>query len=121
MKSLILANIVRYIHYSLIAFILLGNLFIPKRYLKYYIVLIAVVILDWNDIDGMCILTKLEHYFRTNEWASKSPIEGGPEFFRPLLQSLTGIHMTNIEADRLNTFMFVLVMLIAILRILFWK
>jgi hypothetical protein len=71
--------------------------------------------MDWNDLDGMCILTKVEHYFRSSEWVSTAPVEGGPEFFRPILQRL-GISLTRAEADRLNNFVFLFCWLIAFVR-----
>ena len=56
----------------------------------------------------MCILTRLENYFRTDEWSAKSPIEGGPEFFRPLFNQLTGYNLNRYEADRLNNTIFII-------------
>jgi hypothetical protein len=74
--------------------------------------------LDWNDFDGMCILTKLEHYARTGQWVAKSAIQiDAPEFFRPFIYSLTGYKMTREGADRLNNFSFLLILLLTILRI----
>lgn len=81
--------------------------FLPKKYLPYYILFVFLIFLDWNDLDGMCILTKIEHYFRSGKWESTSPVEGGPEFFRPILQQFN-ISLTRTEADRLNNFIFLL-------------
>lgn len=122
MKSEFLANTIHNLHGLLIIFIFLGNFVIHVKYLPYFAVLIIIIMLDWNDFDGMCILTKLEHYARTGEWVAKAAIEqDAPEFFRPFIYSLTGYKMTRESADKLNNFSFLLILLITILRIQYQK
>lgn len=104
MISLILADIIRLIHYSLLIVVVSGP-FLPRRLVPFYLLFIWLIFLDWNDFDGVCILTRLENYFRTGIWAAKSPIEGGPEFFRPILGQL-GLTISRPAAERLNNFMF---------------
>ena len=118
MKSEIIANILYYIHFSLIIFILIGNFLLPVRYLPYFAILIVLIILDWNDLDGMCILTKLEYYFREGIWKSQPAVEeNAPEFFRPFIKKITGIELTRLAADRLNNFLFLFILLISLVRI----
>jgi hypothetical protein len=62
-------------------------------------------------------LTKLEYYFKTGKWSFESPVEGGPEFFRPLINKLFNLKLSRIEGDRLNNFVFIMCWLIAYLRI----
>ena len=113
-----IADLIYYIHYLLVLYILTGWYLTPFNYLKYYIILIIFIFLDWNDLDGQCILTRLEHYYRTGVWKQKSSIEeGGVEFFRPLLDSLFTYKFTRLEADRLNNFVFMLCLLFAFIRI----
>jgi hypothetical protein len=114
MKSHFLANLTRWIHLLMFVVVIAGP-FLPRRLLPYYILFIFVIFLDWNDVDGMCILTKIEHYFRTGMWESTSPVEGGPEFFRPMLQ-VFGISLSRTEADRLNNFIFIICCMIAFIR-----
>ncbi len=114
MQSIILADIIRFLHY-LMFIIVLGGPFLPKKYIPYYILFVFIIFLDWNDFDGMCTLTKLENYFRYGKWSSNSPIEGGPEFFRPIVNFL-GYNLTRIEADRLNNFIFLLCCITAFIR-----
>ena len=64
----------------------------------------------------MCILTRLENYFRSGDWTAKAPIEGGPEFFRPLINHITGLNLGRLEADRLNNTIFIVCWLIGFLR-----
>ena len=117
----IIADIIYYIHYTLVLYVLTGWFITPLKYLKYYILLIIFIFLDWNDSDGQCILTRLENYFRYGVWKQKSPIEGGPEFFRPLLDTIFGYKISRIQADRLNNFIFMLCLLAAFIKLNFIK
>ena len=110
-----LADIVRWLHLFIVLFVFVGPFILSHKYLPHYLLLILIIFIDWNDLDGMCILTKLEHYLRTGEWVSTSPTEGGPEFFRPILRYF-GIHLTRTEADRLNNFLFLICWGIAFIR-----
>ena len=112
----LLADIVKYIHILLIIIVLVGPFILHKSQLKYYIYLVLFIFLDWNDFDGQCILTRIETWLRTHQWKQSSPLEGGPEFFRPIVIRLTGKEMTTLEADRLNNFLFTLCLLIAFIR-----
>ncbi len=107
MKSVILANTMYATHLALLAFILIAPFVLSRSKLPYHIILCILVMLDWNDIDGMCFLTKLEDYFRTGKWSHVSALEGGPEVFRPLVNQLFGWNLNRIEADRAN-YVFVL-------------
>lgn len=112
-----LADSVKYIHILLILFVFIGPFSVPRKYLHYYIILVIVIFLDWNDLDGQCILTRVEFWLRTNQWYNQgSPIEGGPEFFRHLYINLTGRDISTLNADRLNNFLFMLCLLVAFLR-----
>ncbi len=98
-------------------FILLGNLFIPNKYLPYFIVFVIFIILNWYGLFGSCILTKLEYYFRYNIWSDLSANqEGGPEFFRPLIKYIFNIDLTRCVADKLNNILFLLVIFISLIK-----
>ena len=110
------ADLVRLIHYSLFPIVVLGP-FLPRRYIPYYLIFVWLIFLDWNDFDGMCTLTKVEHWLRVGQWTSKSPLEGGPEFFRPILLKL-GLNVNRSEAERLNNFIFLMFWGITFMRYL---
>ena len=112
----LMAEFTKWIHIFMILFVLGGHILLPVRYLKYYIIFVILILLDWNDADGMCCLTKVENYFRTGKWESLSPLEGGPEFFRPLVNRIFHLNLTILEADRLNNFIFISCLLVAFLR-----
>ncbi len=122
MKSELLANLVYFIHLGIIIFIFLGNIILTNKQLPYLALLIIIIFLDWNDFDGMCILTRLEYYFRTGKWVLQSAIEeGGPEFFRPLIIKITGVNISRKAASRLNNFLFMIILLITLVRIKYSK
>ncbi len=115
MKSVLIADIIHYIHIFIVLFILSGNLFISNKYLPFFIIFIIFVILNWYGLFGSCILTKLEYYFRTGVWSElTAEQEGGPEFFRPLIKSIFGIELTRYTSNILNHSLFLLVILISI-------
>lgn len=71
-------------------------------------------------MDGQCILTKLEFYFRTGIWNHKLPTEeDAPEFFRPMIQNIFNIKLTRHESDRLNNFLFMFCFLLGFYRIIY--
>lgn len=116
MASLLLANVINKLHFVLVLTVLLGC-FAPIRYLPYYILFILLILFDWNDFDGMCSLTKLEHWARNDNWEARSPQEGGPGFVRSLLNNTFNLNLTAIQADKINTIVFVFGLLIAFLRL----
>ena len=112
-----LADLILFIHYSLIIFILIGHIVLPKKYLKYYILLIILIFIDWNDSDGQCILTRFESYFRTGQWKQQPALMGGPEVFRPMVNKICNVNLTRIEAYKLNNLLFIICLLIAFVRL----
>jgi len=104
----LIADIIRIIHYLVVFFVLTAHSILPTEYIKYYLIFVILIFLDWNDLDGQCILTRFEFYFRTGKWNQGSPIEGGPEFFRPLVNKMFNLKLNRVEADRLNNFIFIL-------------
>ena len=119
MISEIDANIIKYIHYLLILYVLTGYLYTPVSYLKYYLIFIILIFLDWNDLDGQCTLTGIEHYFRHGEWDLRpAEKEEAPEFFRPNINKIFKINLNREEASRLNYFLFMISFLIGFLKLI---
>ena len=117
----IIANIIKYIHYILILYVMTGYIYTPIVYLKYYLLIIILIFLDWNDFDGQCILTGIEHYFRFGKWDLRpSEQEGAPEFFRPIINKIFQINLNRNEASRLNYFLFMTSFLIGFIRLLLY-
>ena len=114
-------NLTWFIHLLILLFILFNPIMLPPRFLKYQMLIVPLIFIDWND-DGHCILTKLEHYFRTGRWETPAYLEGGPEFFRPILNGLTGKKYSREQASRINTLLFILSWLLTYYKlIIFYK
>ena len=128
--NIIIADTIHYLHIVLVVYVLTGWIITPIRKIHYYILFVLFVLLDWNDLDGECFLTRLEHYFREkarngssssgndNEKLTISTETGEPEFFRPLMNRLFNSNLNSQEASRLNYFTFISAILLAFLRML---
>mgnify|MGYP003327827121 CR=1 FL=1 len=116
MLRLLAADILHLIHYGAVLSILLAFAIPAGEWLKYHIIFICLLILDWNDIDNQCTLTALESKLR-GTWLPGGAAEGEdrPAFWRPFLQKI-GIHVSHARAVRLNYFLFVLSLLVCFLR-----
>lgn len=119
MINTIIANIIKYLHYLLILYVLTGFSYTPIQYLKYYLFLIIGIFLDWNDFDGQCTLTGLEHYFRFGRW-NLQPAEkpNAPEFFRPVINKIFALNLDRNEASRLNNWLFMICFLFGFIKLL---
>jgi hypothetical protein len=111
------ADAAHYLHILLVLYVVIGWFITPIKNLHYYILLVLFILLDWNDYDGECSLTKLEHHLRYSQEERASQPQA--EFFRPLVNKLFGISLTSEAANRLNYFIFILGILLAFLRHLY--
>ena len=117
-----IADLIHYLHIVLVLYIIVGWYITPIKYIHLYLLLIIFVILDWNDFDGQCILTRLEHYYRyKNTKPDTEPDKEKnkrPEFFRPLIKKWFNINLNREESRRVNYFVFVFSFLLGFLRLL---
>jgi len=97
-------TIVESIHLLAVFYLLLGGYFIPKNYLPVYLLSIPYIVIDWNDKDGLCWLTKLNNMikYKTLNPEVEEDIENS--FIRGLLQKI-GIIM---DGKRLTFILYVL-------------
>ena len=129
--NILIADIIHYLHIVLVGYVLIGWLITPVRRIHYYIKFVIFVLLDWNDLDGECFLTKIEYYFRErsrermptmstkdNEKLTINTETGEPEFFRPLMKRMFDLELTSQDASRINYFTFISAMLFGLLRML---
>lgn len=117
-----IADLIHYLHIVLVLYIVTGWFITPIKYIHLYLLLIIFVILDWNDFDGQCILTRLEHYYRYKNTNSETEPDKEknerPEFFRPLINKLFNLNLNREESRRVNYFVFVFSFLLGFLRLL---
>lgn len=117
-----IADLIHYLHIVLVLYIVTGWFITPIKYIYLYLLLIIFVILDWNDFDGQCILTRLEHYYRYKNTKSDTEHDTEknerPEFFRPLINNLFNLNLNREESRRVNYFVFMFSFLLGFLRLL---
>jgi len=111
-------SLVYFFHFLLLIVLVFGWAIFPDYTLKYQMLIIPLTFLDWNDWDGQCIFTRIEHYFKTGQWEQKSFGEGGPEFFRPILEKITGLKFNRVSASRINYSLFIISWLITYYKFL---
>ena len=61
-----LADLILYLHLVLLILICIAPFRLPAKYLKYYILFILLMILQWKYLGG-CFLTNLENKLRKNK------------------------------------------------------
>ena len=95
------------IHLLISFYLLLGGYFIPNKYLPVYLLSIPYIIIDWNDKDGLCWLTKLNNMikYKTLNPEVKEEIEN--YFIKNTLQKIGII----IESKTLTFTLYVLFLL----------
>ena len=113
-----IADLIHYLHILLVLYIIIGWFITPIKYIHLYLLLIIFVILDWNDFDGQCILTRLEHYYRHTNTKTDIKKNERPEFFRPFIKKWFNINLNLEESRRINYFVFMFVFLLGFLRLL---
>lgn len=115
------ADLIHLLHYVVVLVILLAFLVPAGEWLKYHIILICAILLDWNDMDGQCAFTALEAKLR-GTWKPGGAAEGEdrPAFWHPLIRKV-GVEVTRARAERLNYFLFVLSLLGCFLRYCAYK
>ena len=115
-----LADVVYVLHVLLIIVIVSSVFFKPGDWLKYVIVLIPIVMLDWKDNDKQCSLTSLEAKLRGTWTPGNSDDENAPEFFRPLINKIIkpfGKEIKSREtAGQINNILFLSILLYNIVR-----
>ena len=112
------ADLIKYLHYILIIYVFTGHYITPIKYLKYYLLFVIFIFLDWNDFDGQCILTGIEYYFRYGKQDDRpAHEENAPEFFRPLINNTFNINLSREESKKLNNFLFMFCFLLGFLRL----
>ena len=60
-------NFIESIHLLISFYLLLGGYVIPNKYLPVYLLSIPYIIIDWNDKDGLCWITKLTNMIKYKE------------------------------------------------------
>ena len=60
----ILIGIVELFHLLFAIILIMGGYIIPYRYIPVYLLFLPYIVIDWNDKDGLCWLTKLRNMIK---------------------------------------------------------
>ena len=60
----IIIGIIELFHLLLALFLMIGGYIIPKQYIPIYLLCTPYLVIDWNDTDGICWLTKLRNMIK---------------------------------------------------------
>ena len=94
----LILKLIELIHLLVSVFLAIGGYIIPKKYIPIYLLSLPYIVIDWNDIDNTCWLTKLYNRIQ-NE--SNEKINNENDFLYTIAQRY-GINMKQ------NTFTFIL-------------
>ena len=110
------ADLLYFIHVILIL-VVISPLFFPAgNWLKYHVIMICLILIDWHlpDGDGGCALTDLERKLR-----GLKPRRGRPQFMYRLLNTVfgqVGVRLTHNESDDASYLVMVTSLLVAFFR-----
>ena len=65
MNDTISSRLIRYFHYAFMLSLIIG-VFLPSKYLIYYLCLLPAMYIHWGFNDNRCMLTELESHFDNN-------------------------------------------------------
>ena len=119
MISHVLADILYYFH-LVVLFIILSPYFLPAGdWLKFVIIFISLILMDWQDGDEQCSVTAVEAKLRGTWRPGYRDSEDAPEFTRPILNKLVapfGLYVTKPQGIVINYLLVIGAGLVAFLR-----
>ena len=96
MKDL-LTTFIDFLHIVIALFLATGGYLLPTKYLPIFILCLPYLVIDWNDKDGLCWITKLNNMIKYETLHPKTS-ENEEYFLNGLLQS-QGIIISNKAFD----------------------
>ena len=112
---ILLADAVYYFHIVFVLALIAPMFLFTGDWLKYCIIMNALVLLSWQIDKGICSLTYLEYTLRYNN----SNMPDNYRFFYPILRNILSVFNRTItlkNTDKFNTMMFLLAIIIGSIR-----
>ena len=100
-------NILESIHLLISFYPLLGGYFIPSQYIPVYLLSLPYIIIDWNDNDGLCWLTKLNNMIKYQTLNPVTQDENENNFIKDTLGKIGII----VEVKKLTFILYLLIIL----------
>ena len=87
MKKVIM-GIIDIFHLFVFFVVLLAGYFVPPNYYAVYLLLLPIIVMDWNDGDGLCWLTKLRNMVKYESVSPKVKDESENNFINSLFRKI---------------------------------
>ncbi len=119
MKQL-LANILYGLHILLFLPVFLAFFYKSGPWLKYNVLVIPLIMMDWHDYDRQCSLTALESRLRGTWRPGTAEEEGAPAFFAPVLNRILkplGHQVSRQRAGDINALLFLSALVVSLVRL----
>ena len=100
-------NLLESIHLLISFCVLLGGYFIPSQYIPVYLLSLPYIIIDWNDNDGLCWLTKLNNMIKYRTLNPVTQDENENNFIKDTLEKIGII----VEVKKLTFILYLLIIL----------
>ena len=107
-------KVVYFIHKLFVYFLVLG-VFLPEKYLFYYIIAWPITYIHWQFNDNRCILTELEYFLDDKPYPPTINKDHDFPFIKSILEKLN-IKMSNSELHYTSIYCNTILWLIGVIR-----
>ncbi len=97
-------NIIEIIHLLIFFYLSVGGYIISEKYIPVYLLTIIYIIIDWNDKDGLCWITKLNNMIKYKSFNPIIQEENENNFIKTQLEKI-GVYM---EAKKITFILYIL-------------
>jgi len=84
------------IHIMIAIFLLVGGYIIPTKYIPVYLLILPYIVIDWNDRDGLCWVTKLGQMIKYKTLTPDPDNSMEDQFLNNILRR-NGVYINNKE------------------------
>ena len=116
----LLGNVCFYFHFLVMAFIVTGWAYSWRPALFFYLVLLPLVILQWQVNKSSCVLNNIEGWLRSGHWRNPENKEEGAWFLN-LVKDLIGIALQPWQANAINYGVVILFWFLALWHVSDWR
>ena len=104
----LISKLLEGIHLLILLLVSIGGYIIPKNYVGIYLLILPFIILDWNDKDGLCFVTRLQNMVSYKSFNPKVKDKVEENFTYGLLSKFINI---DISEKTFNFLLYVIIIL----------